>query len=152
MKRVYQQIRHNPDGGQIGDCHRAAIASLLELPMEQVPHFAERTWDDETGAFTALVEAFLHSRGLSQVIIAYDGSTALVDLLQIIGAGFPQTYYLIGVTSVRGTRHSIIGCGTAIVFDPHLDGNQGEAYAPIASVWSLTFFVPLALCKTGIKS
>jgi hypothetical protein len=42
-----------PDGrsatGRLGDCLRACIASVTELPYHQVPHFAEhgpRWWDD----------------------------------------------------------------------------------------------------------
>lgn len=38
MKRVDQQTLHEPPD-QTGDCFRAAVASLLEWPIERVPDF-----------------------------------------------------------------------------------------------------------------
>jgi len=39
MKPQEQQYSHNPDAGVFGDCFRASIASILELPIDDVPHF-----------------------------------------------------------------------------------------------------------------
>jgi hypothetical protein len=41
MKPVDQEFVHRPDIGQHGDCQRAVIASLLELPITEVPHFLQ---------------------------------------------------------------------------------------------------------------
>lgn len=38
MKPVRQLYRHDPANGVYGDCWRACIASVLELPIEDVPH------------------------------------------------------------------------------------------------------------------
>lgn len=46
MKIVYQSILDKGDG----DCHRAAVASILDLTIEQVPHF-NRFGNDWFGVF-----------------------------------------------------------------------------------------------------
>ena len=35
-----QTILHDPDNGLLGNCMQAAIATVLGLGMEDVPHFA----------------------------------------------------------------------------------------------------------------
>ena len=42
MKPVFQTMTHD----NRGDCHRAAVASIFDLEIEQVPHF--RLFDDDT--------------------------------------------------------------------------------------------------------
>ena len=42
MKPIFQTITHD----NRGDCHRAAVASIFDLEIEQVPHF--RLFDDDT--------------------------------------------------------------------------------------------------------
>ncbi len=45
MIPLMQRNHHDPANGIYGDCHRAAIASLLELPMDDVPHFCDADSD-----------------------------------------------------------------------------------------------------------
>jgi len=40
VKPVDQQFLNDPENGTVGDCFRACIASVLEVPIEAVPHFA----------------------------------------------------------------------------------------------------------------
>lgn len=40
MTPVDQTILHDPDAGLYGDCQRAVIASLLDLPIDSVPNFS----------------------------------------------------------------------------------------------------------------
>lgn len=55
MTPVDQTILHDPQTGAIGNCMQAAIASLLDLPLDAVPHFAALSEEPaEVGA--ALVE------------------------------------------------------------------------------------------------
>jgi hypothetical protein len=39
MKPIDQEFMHDPEKGIIGDCFRACIASILELDINEVPHF-----------------------------------------------------------------------------------------------------------------
>lgn len=48
MAEVTQTILHDDPQGRIGNCLQAAIASALDLPLDQVPHFAEHPhWQRE---------------------------------------------------------------------------------------------------------
>lgn len=58
--RVMQQERHDPENGQIGDCLRAGLATLLELTLEEVPHIGRKLWPSHDAA----VEAFLGEHGM----------------------------------------------------------------------------------------
>jgi hypothetical protein len=48
VKPVYQTILNGPhsDPSMRGNCYSAAIASVLELPLEQVPHFVAIDGDE----------------------------------------------------------------------------------------------------------
>ncbi len=61
MIPVDQQCLHDPARGVFGDCMRACIASLLELPASMVPHFTEmdenstnHNWINNTQEFLKL--------------------------------------------------------------------------------------------------
>jgi len=41
MTFVTQEFLHRPEEGQIGDCLRAGVASVLGLELSEVPHFVE---------------------------------------------------------------------------------------------------------------
>ena len=57
MTPVDQLFLHSKEDGVVGDCWRACIASLLDLPAESVPHFmlepcyldATAGWPDQRG-------------------------------------------------------------------------------------------------------
>jgi hypothetical protein len=54
MNRVYGRIPHNLPH-TMGDCFRACVASILELPYEEVPHFMDPKANDPA--------KFIHSKG-----------------------------------------------------------------------------------------
>ena len=67
MKPVDQLYTDLPgEGDVVGDCWRASLASILELPAEEVPHFVALgdSWVDAT-------HAWLAKRGLEGAF--YDG-------------------------------------------------------------------------------
>jgi hypothetical protein len=41
MMPVEMIVDHCPEEGRYGDCFRACVASLMELPAEAVPHFCD---------------------------------------------------------------------------------------------------------------
>ncbi|MBX9918842.1 MAG: hypothetical protein K2Y33_03255 [Mycolicibacterium frederiksbergense] len=47
-----QEFLHDPEAGTVGDCWRAGIASILGVPIADVPHFV-RDYPDAEGATTA---------------------------------------------------------------------------------------------------
>jgi predicted XRE-type DNA-binding protein len=85
-----------------GNCMQAAVASLLDLPLSEVPHFAESNnavvcWD--------LFETFL------------EGCGKTVDLAPELR--IPDTPYLASGTTVRGTRHMVVMHEGKLLHDPH---------------------------------
>ncbi|MFI1535557.1 hypothetical protein [Streptomyces anandii] len=52
MKPVTQTIFYDDPDGRPGNCLQAAVASLLELPLDDVPHFLlHADWDERMVAF-----------------------------------------------------------------------------------------------------
>jgi len=92
-----------------GNCYQACLASLLELPLEQVPDFCNEfrsTW---------LMEVQIWLGGLYDLGLLH---VAPADT-QVIP---PNTYHIITGMSDRGRMHSVIGKDRKMVFDPHPNG------------------------------
>lgn len=95
-----QTILHDPDSGAVGNCMQAAIATLLGLDMEEVPHFAALPdWDGALAAWCA-------SRRLLWVSLSL---MSLPDDMPCILTG----------TSPRGIAHVVVGRGVDTIHDPH---------------------------------
>lgn len=60
MNLIDQTILHDPENGKYGNCFQAALATLLGLPLEEVPHFGDGGW--RANAFEK-VQEFLRPRG-----------------------------------------------------------------------------------------
>ena len=90
------QTRYGDPGG---NCFSACVASLLELPIDDVPYFMH----DWPAAF----DAWLEARGLCQVSVPYDPSM-----------GVPPGFYILGGQCPRGS-HAVVARGPDIVHDPH---------------------------------
>lgn len=121
MKPVDQTLFHG-EPGQIGNCMQAAVASLLELDLDDVPHFAAI----EHGWWEAFLE-FCAARGFAVVICDPAPSSELLGL-----AGGP---------SPRGVLHMVVARGDEVVHDPHPSRAGLEA---IRETWYLVPFDPAA--------
>ncbi|BFP50010.1 hypothetical protein KCMC57_63780 (plasmid) [Kitasatospora sp. CMC57] len=98
MHQVTQTILHDDAAGRTGNCLQEAIASALELPLGQVPHFAEHEdWDDRLAAFLRQ-----HDRTVRHRPVGTPCALA-------IGVG----------PSARGVLHSVVLVDGAIAWDPH---------------------------------
>lgn len=142
MRYHKQRFRHDPEAGIFGDCHRTAIACLLDLEPEQVPHFGQE--NPAAQEFGRAVGRFLATRNLADVHIAFKAS--LPDVLQTMEALNPGMYYLLGGTSKTGCGHTVIGCGERIVHDTSL--NDSGIIGPMddGHYW-VTWLVPLSMKK-----
>lgn len=141
MIKQKQLFRHNPDAGTFGDCHRTVLACLLDLPHDQVPHFAERHFLD-IEAWNAAEKAFLASHGLASITAWYQGDTPLQQVLDGVGLYNQEIYYILGGTSRGGTNHSVIGLGNKIEWDPSLD-DTGIIGPMDNGCYGITYLVPL---------
>lgn len=146
MKPVYQREQHDPAAGIWGDCHRAALASLLELPLSAVPHFTrgartdwrerERAWLAGMGLEPALAE-----------IPAADQGEALRRAARINPD--PASHYLLtGSSSTDGLTHSVVCLGDRVAHDPDPEAVKGlpALSGPIRELGRFVacFMVPLS--------
>jgi len=116
---VDQTIFHDPESGQIGNCLQAAVASLLDVDIEEVPHFAlNADWDKQ-------LKDWLLNRRLAWF---------KVGLLEV-----PDMLCILAGTSPRGIKHVVIGRGTHTIHDPHPDRSGLKS---IDSAWIFAPFLP----------
>lgn len=106
---VTQDKFYDAATGAKGNCLQAAVASLLGLPLEDVPHFivehesASDIWD--------AVDAFFEARGF--VLWQFYRNTEYNSIAT------PDVYYLASGPSPRGVSHAVIMRGGKLVHDPH---------------------------------
>jgi hypothetical protein len=136
MTPLKQRFRHDPANGVYGDCHRSATASVLDLPLEDVPHFNHDGPDNET--FHQRWLAFLADRKLVPINIAFNGDAKLDELLDTVKNLNPGIYYLLGGTSRTGVGHTVVCLDGEIVHDPSLD--DSGIVGPLDGHWWVTFF------------
>ena len=117
MTPLKQRNLHNPEEGIWGDCHRAAVASMLDLPIDEVPHFGDGGPDGEE--FNSRIQAFLLSRGLTRIQIPYSGK--LEDVHLTLKHQNPDTHYFLGGHSKTGVDHTVVCLNGEIVHDPSLN-------------------------------
>jgi hypothetical protein len=135
MIPVKQRNKHDPVNGIFGDCHRAAMASVLELPLEEVTHFADGGVDGDE--FMRREKEFLLRHGLVPIYLNFRVAT-LDEFEEYIKVFHHNLYYLIGGASSNGTPHTVVGLNGKIVHDPNGAGIIG----PLEDVgcFVLTFF------------
>jgi hypothetical protein len=110
-----QTIIHDPDNGKIGNCFSAVIASLLHIPIEEVPDFnAEGTW-------TADLNAWLRPRGLCYLSLEVKawGDGGVAEWLK--NYGVVGLHHEIAGPSPRfnDNLHACVGADGLLIFDPH---------------------------------
>ena len=110
MKPVHQTKFGYPEG----NCHAAALASVLEIPLGQIPEFGI---DDDWYSHFARYMMAHHALQPIDLLIPDGGAHDL---------WVPQGYHLINGTSPRGLLHSVVGFMGEMEFDPHPDNNGLE--------------------------
>lgn len=121
MKPVDQTILYSET--QAGNCMQASVASLLGLPLSEVPHFAESN-DPET-TWDAFFD-FFDEKGYLCHLQEKDKSL--------------DCAYLASGPSNRGVSHMVVMCGGKLLHDPH-PSREG-----IKSVTLTYVIIPKRLC------
>jgi hypothetical protein len=119
MTPVKQLLRHKPHEGIYGDCHRAALASILEMPIEDIPHFGDLSLYSEE-EWARAERDWLLGIGYIPISLFYE-TDDLAGVLFSTGYLNPDTYGILGGTSRNGVGHSVVICNGAIVHDPSQD-------------------------------
>jgi hypothetical protein len=116
VKPVKQRYRHDPENGVCGDCHRAAMASILDRDIDDVPHFCDG--DPSGEEFNRRIDQWLDDQGLVQFVTPFSGDLPLGDILRSVSANNPGHYYILGGESRTGVNHSVVCHEGEIVHDP----------------------------------
>lgn len=109
MKPIHQTLFGTGTGGVRGNCFAACIASILEMPLEEVPHFCNHA--DWRGAANAWLKRF----DLFYVDFLLPGDMR-DELVSDWG------YHVISGMGPRGIRHSVVGLAGKMVYDPYPGG------------------------------
>jgi hypothetical protein len=109
MKPVPQTVFGWPGG----NCFSACVASVLELPIDDVPNFmlSRDSW------FEAACQ-WLNARGFTALYVHHDAvKCGYVDPRPLIKAGH---YFIVGGLSPRGNHlHCVVEHRGKVVHDPH---------------------------------
>lgn len=115
MTPVHCLVRHQPPDSY-GDCVRACVASLLDLPAESVPHFAgiAKTGDE----MLTYMRVWLMTQGYAPFIGHFDGDASVSEILQQQAMVNPGCYFML-FGRVEGGDHVVICRNDKIVHDPN---------------------------------
>ena len=132
MTPVDQEFMNQPEIGQHGDCQRAVIASLLDLPIGEVPHFLQDA-DGAPWPYWKSIQEFCRSRGYAYLTVP---ATSGLSFYGDDG----DVYHEISGPSPRGVGvfHAVVGRNGEIVFDPH---PSRAGLAGTAKDWDFSYLV-----------
>lgn len=139
MIPIKQTIKHDPENKQYGDCHRACIASILEIPIEKVPHFLY-DGNDDGEIFFQRTRDYLKQFGLMEVSFGFRAELKpVLEMMKILNPGI---HYMLGCKSKKGYGHSVVCCNDQIVHDPTLMEPPYE-YNPMDGIYYITVFATI---------
>ena len=116
MKPVKQEFFNDTDRGVYSDCQRAVIASLLEMPISEVPHFMQEA-EGRYQTYWLLVFSFLKKLGFTAITVNRDTILGIRNLHYFVTGRSPRDH---------NKFHVVVGLNGEIVHDPHPD-NTGLA-------------------------
>lgn len=136
MKPVHQTIfGDGSGGGERGNCFAACIASILGLPLDDVPNFCNHeNWREEANQW-------LKQFGLFYVDFAIPEDQRAELIWEHAG------YHVIIGPAQRGLRHSVVGYKGQGVHDPHPSGAmllEAQEYGFLVSTFELAMPMPVA--------
>jgi len=109
------QTRTGPEG----NCMSATLASILEIPIWEVP---ELGGDEE---FLENIQKFLEPRGLYYVQVKPDDP--------VLETAFQrgEVYHTVEGVSPRGGMHACVGLNGSILWDPHPNDGSGHGLVSV---------------------
>lgn len=134
--------KHDPANGQIGDCHRAVIASLLELPLHKVPHFFNYPVSEGNEKGLNDCSEFLKKYGLRHLELPFTAGS-LKEAFLFVSTYTGDGYYTLTAGSKRGNNHIVICKGNNVVHDPTYGTPHGIVAAASDGYWWFGWLVKL---------
>lgn len=118
MKPAFSAISTNPGLGTYGDCARACVASIFELPIEWVPHFCERGEEppiDGQAPWVGRLRAWALEKGFQPVFVTIEGPDRHWP------ASAMQFHHMRWGLSHGGAAHWVVYFGDDLAHDPAID-------------------------------
>ena len=120
-------VNHDPRSGRYGDCFRACVASILDVPIASVPHrYPDSAAFDryERGELCEWrpgdpIVDWLAARGQRLLVRRFNGEWSLEDVLSEVAFYSPGVHWIIGGSSRSGHAHVCVARDKAVVWDPH---------------------------------
>lgn len=112
-----QAFLNDPENGQRGDCWRTAVACVLDVERDLVPHVNEENVDLINGT----MKEYLASQGYSlmQIPLHETSFPTLEKVLAWMEVLNPDVTYFLSGLSKRGWNHVVICRGGEVIWDPH---------------------------------
>lgn len=115
MSRVNQTITSD-DPQRMGNCLSACVASLLNRPLDEVPHFGE----EGLALGDTLADGVGHGTAWWAMLLGYMAANGLAPVeLDDVDQAEPGEYLLVAGPSPRGIMHQVIYRDGALWHDPH---------------------------------
>lgn len=124
MRPLKQLIKHDPENGAYGDCHRTCLAVILDLEPLDVPHFCDGPVG-ETDNWSELEKIWLAKRGLMKAAIPIYGEFSLSWILESLKNVSPGVPFILGGRSTLDCNHSVVILDGEIFCDPSGNGIVG---------------------------
>ncbi len=115
MKPVPQTRLSDNDNKIYGNCWEACLASLLEIPIEDVPELNAGDPEDTEGLWVLNTNTWLATRGL--MFLEFP-SLPPDDYAHM---GIDTYHIIIGPSPRKNGSHAVVGRNGKIVHDPHPD-------------------------------
>ena len=121
MEPRYSMTPHNPPESW-GDCHRACVASIVEVAPWEVPHIWEGYdgTDDqiEVGRRNDILNNWLLDRGFILHNFYVHGTHPVEELIDNISEANPGVYWILSGWSSNGANHAVICRNGEVVHNP----------------------------------
>lgn len=108
---------------EAGDCYRACIASILNMPVAAVPNFCELGRGEPNGE-TRIAREWLAQFGLTIWQTWCTGEWKFADVLHWFSAGHPDAPVVLS-GACKGDHHAVVLMGGKVAHDPSGAGIEG---------------------------
>jgi hypothetical protein len=124
MIPVDQTVFTDKEKGTTGNCWQAWLASMLEMPLEEIPHFIADGCNDKLEWFSR-IQPFLRKLNLAFLEIDLGD---MQDIFQVKGL-----HHELSGLSPRGIQHAVLAVDGVMVHDPHPSRGGVEG----TSIWGV---------------
>ena len=113
MTPFYQTVPHDPPRS-FGDCHRTAIACILDLPPDRIPHIAGK---ESNAQWLVKMNEALTPHGYQIASIAFTGSIPLHEMMGYMEELNPTVHYILCGRTKDDVPHVVVCRGGNIMHD-----------------------------------